>query len=61
MTRFIMSLEGAIHLVIESACDALGGEVFITKMPAIRIKDLAEVMIRELAPGYGLCPRRYRN
>ena len=41
MTRFIMSLEGAIHLVIESAWNAVGGEVFITKMPAIRIGDLA--------------------
>jgi len=56
MTRFIMSLEEAIHLVIESASEALGGEVFITKMPAIRIKDLAEVMIRELAPGCGFTP-----
>jgi len=56
MTRFIMSLEGAIQLVIESACEAIGGEVFITKMPAIRIEDLAEVMIRELAPGYGFNP-----
>jgi len=52
MTRFIMSLEEAIRLVIESASHALGGEVFITKMPAIRIKDLAEVMIEELAPQY---------
>jgi len=56
MTRFIMSLKEAIQLVIESAGEALGGEVFITKMPAIRIKDLAEVMIHELAPGYGLSP-----
>ena len=47
MTRFIMSLEEAIRLVIESACQAFGGEVFITKMPAIRIQDLAEVMINE--------------
>ncbi len=56
MTRFIMSLEEAIQLVIESGCHAVGGEIFITKMPAIRIKDLAEVMIRELAPGYGFSP-----
>ena len=56
MTRFIMSLKEAIQLVIESSAEALGGEVFITKMPAIRIKDLAEVMIRELAPDYGLKP-----
>ena len=54
MTRFIMSLEAAIQLVIESAWDAVGGEVFITKMPTIRIEDLAEVMIAELAPGYGI-------
>jgi len=54
MTRFIMSLEAAIQLVIESAWSAVGGEVFITKMPTIRIEDLAEVMIKELAPGYGL-------
>jgi FlaA1/EpsC-like NDP-sugar epimerase len=56
MTRFIMSLEEAIRLVIESADHAMGGEVFITKMPAIRIQDLAEVMITELAPRYGLSP-----
>jgi len=53
MTRFIMSLEEAIRLVIESAHHAVGGEVFITKMPAIRIQDLAEVMIHELAARYG--------
>lgn len=53
MTRFIMSLEEAIRLVIDAACHAIGGEVFITKMPAIRIQDLAEVMINELAPRYG--------
>lgn len=50
MTRFIMSIQEAVRLVIDSAYLAKGGEVFITKMPVIRIKDLAEVMIRELAP-----------
>jgi len=30
--------------------------VFVTKMPVIRIKDLAEVMIRELAPEFGFDP-----
>jgi len=53
MTRFIMSIKEAVRLVIESAYLAHGGEVFITKMPVIRIRDLAEVMIRELAPLYG--------
>jgi FlaA1/EpsC-like NDP-sugar epimerase len=53
MTRFIMSIKEAVRLVIESAYLARGGEVFITKMPVIRILDLAEVMIRELSPSYG--------
>lgn len=58
MSRFIMTVEQAGHLVIESAEIARGGEVFITKMPVIRIEDLAEVMIRELAPVYGYDPAR---
>jgi len=56
MTRFIMSIEEAVRLVIESSHLAQGGEVFVTKMPVIHIKDLAEVMIRELAPLYGHDP-----
>lgn len=56
MTRFIMSIKEAVRLVIDSARFAKGGEVFVTKMPVIRIQDLAEVMIYELAPGYGHSP-----
>jgi FlaA1/EpsC-like NDP-sugar epimerase len=53
MTRFIMSIDQAVALVLDSARIARGGGVFITKMPVVRIIDLAEVMIRELAPRYG--------
>jgi FlaA1/EpsC-like NDP-sugar epimerase len=60
MTRFIMSIKEAVRLVIESAFLALGGEVFITKMPVIKIQDLAEVMIEELAPYYGHAPEDIR-
>lgn len=56
MTRFIMSINEAVRLVIDSSSFAKGGEVFITKMPAIRIQDLAEVMIEELAGDYGFKP-----
>ncbi len=56
MTRFIMSISGAVKLVIDSALIARGGEVLITKMPVIRIKDLARVMIEELAPAFGYRP-----
>jgi len=50
MTRFIMSIAEAARLVIDSARLVRGGEVFVTKMPVIRIRDLAEVMIQELSP-----------
>jgi len=56
MTRFIMSIREAVQLVIDSAFLVRGGEVFITKMPAICIMDLAEIMIQELAPVYGYNP-----
>jgi len=53
MTRFIMTLDEAVSLVLESVWHARGGEIFVTKMPVIRIIDLAEVMIEMLAPKYG--------
>ncbi|MCA9010203.1 MAG: polysaccharide biosynthesis protein [Planctomycetaceae bacterium] len=53
MTRFIMTLEESCRLVLSAAEKARGGEVFVTKMPVIRIADLARVMIDELAPQYG--------
>ena len=57
MTRFIMTIEEAAKLVIESAAHAKGGEVFITKMPVVRIVDLAEVMQEMLVEKHGLKTR----
>lgn len=56
MTRFVMSVEDSVRLVIDSAVLAKGGEVFITKMPVVKIKNLAQAMIEELAPVYGKRP-----
>jgi FlaA1/EpsC-like NDP-sugar epimerase len=56
MTRFIMTIEESARLVLKSATIAQGGEVFVTKMPVVRITDLAEVMIDILAPRYGRKP-----
>ena len=56
MTRFIMSVTEAAQLVLDSVEFMCGGEVFITKMPIIRITDLARVMIEGLAPKYGFDP-----
>lgn len=53
MTRFVMSIEESVQLLIDSIGQARGGEVFITKMPVVRIADLAQAMISVLAPVYG--------
>ncbi len=60
MTRFVMTIPRAIELVLRAAEIAKGGEVFIFKMPALRIVDLAAVMIEELAPQYGYEPEKIR-
>lgn len=56
MTRFVMSVEQSVQLILDSAQVARGGEVFVTKMPVICIEDLASVMVRELATVYGHQP-----
>lgn len=51
MTRFFMSMEQAIHLVLKTAQYAAGGEIFILKMPSIKIRDLARLFLQKYYPG----------
>lgn len=57
MTRFFMTTREAVKLVLEASVLACGGEVFVTKMPVMRIVDLAQAMIDLLAPAYGFSPQ----
>jgi FlaA1/EpsC-like NDP-sugar epimerase len=56
MTRFIMSTARAVDLAIEAAEVARGGEVFVFKMPAVRLDDLITAAIDVVAPANGLDP-----
>lgn len=56
MTRFIMTKEEAVRMILDSVSLIRGGEVVVTKMPTIKIKDLAWVMVEELAPKYNFRP-----
>lgn len=51
MTRFIMTIEESVKLIIEASTISEGGEVFVTKMPVVKIEDLAIVMRDELGKG----------
>lgn len=47
MTRFMMTLEEAVSLILYAAENSLGGELFVLKMPVIRLEDLAKVVIEK--------------
>ena len=47
MTRFVMKISDATCLILKAAKLASGGEIFILKMPVVKISDLAEVMIEK--------------
>lgn len=45
MTRFWISLEQGVELVIKALEEAQGGETFISKIPSFKITDLAQAML----------------
>jgi UDP-N-acetylglucosamine 4,6-dehydratase len=53
MTRFFLTYNDVFDLITQALDQTQGGEVFVYKMPAISIKDLAEAMVDVLAPSFG--------
>lgn len=47
MTRFMMTLEESVELVLTALHEGVGGEVFVRKMPGHTIADLADVMLEK--------------
>ena len=45
MTRFWISLEQGVELVIKALSEAQGGETFISKIPSFKITDLAQAIL----------------
>lgn len=56
MTRYMMPLQDAVGLCHEAMERMDGGEIFILKMPRVRVGDLVDVLIRAYAPQYGFKP-----
>ena len=44
MTRFMISLEDAVDLVIKAFEDMIGGEIYVKKIPSMKITDIAKVI-----------------
>jgi UDP-N-acetylglucosamine 4,6-dehydratase/5-epimerase len=47
MTRFFLTVKDAIKLLFKATFESIGGEIFVMKMPACRIIDLAQVLIKD--------------
>ena len=47
MTRFNITLQDGVDLVINAFKDTLGGEIFVPKIPSYRITDVAEAIAPE--------------
>ncbi|CAM4392498.1 membrane protein [Saccharibacillus endophyticus] len=54
MLRYMMTPSQAIALILEANILAQGGEVFVLKMPVIRVGDLAEILIELVNEKYRL-------
>ena len=57
MTRYIMSISEAASMILKVTKILEGGEIYILKMPSVRIEDLAKAIIHV----YGLRFPDYRN
>ena len=44
MTRFMISLDSAVKLVWHTFSDMVGGEIYVKKIPSMKVTDLAEVI-----------------
>ena len=60
MMRFFMSEHDAINLILNATDLAKGGEIFVSKMPLLNLKDLFETMKEILAPKFGHNPNKIK-
>lgn len=54
MSRFMMTVEQATKLTVKAMQYSQGGEIFVLKMPVVRLNDLAKVIVEVMARKLGI-------
>jgi len=54
VTRFIMSIQDSVSLVLKASGHAVGGEIFVLKMKSFRLKELVDIMVNEVVPSLNI-------
>ncbi|MBX7148448.1 UDP-N-acetylglucosamine 4,6-dehydratase (inverting) [bacterium] len=47
MTRFVITLDQGVHFVLKSIENMAGGELFVPKIPSVKVTDIAKVIAPE--------------
>ena len=48
MTRFMITLEQAVELVALALKDSIGGEIYISKIPSMKVIDIAKTIDKKI-------------
>jgi FlaA1/EpsC-like NDP-sugar epimerase len=56
MTRFIMTISQAVDLILQCSRETIGDEIFVLKMPSLKLQDLAHAMIDYCRDTYNSSP-----
>jgi FlaA1/EpsC-like NDP-sugar epimerase len=56
MTRFVITIDDAVALILKAGATSKGGEIYVPKLPSLNVRELAEAMVEMLAPKNGYHP-----
>jgi FlaA1/EpsC-like NDP-sugar epimerase len=57
MTRFMMTISQAVQLTMKAVEVATGGEIFVLKIPVLKLGDMVQVVIEETCTKQGISPQ----